>query len=81
MTAMKPRISKVFCHILVGAGIVATTFVVVPTSVRAQEQPQEQRADRKPLAAVGLVLGALCLIFAALQIAFEIIPPLGNPGR
>jgi hypothetical protein len=36
--------------------------------------------DRKPLAVVGLVLGALCLVFATLQLAFGIIPWM-NAGR
>jgi predicted Zn finger-like uncharacterized protein len=40
------------------------------------------RADpeRKPLAIVGIVLGALCLVFVALQLAFGFIPQM-NDGR
>jgi hypothetical protein len=36
--------------------------------------------DRKPLAVVGLVLGALCLVYAALQLAFHFVPEM-NAGR
>lgn len=32
--------------------------------------------DRKPMAIVGIVLGALCLLFAILQMAFGIMPPM-----